>query len=76
MTFARKTILVTGATGFIGGRLVERLVLEEGANVRALVRNFSSASRIARFPVAMIRGDLTEADKVREAMQGCDVVFH
>lgn len=76
MVFAGKTILVTGATGFIGGRVVERLVLEEGAKVRALVRNFSSASRIARFPVDMIHGDLTEADKLREAMQGCDVVFH
>ncbi len=76
MTFKGKTILVTGATGFIGGRVVERLLLEEGANVRALVRNFSSAARIARFPIAMIRGDLTEADKVSEAMQGCDIVFH
>ena len=76
MTLAGKTILVTGATGFIGGRVVERLLLEENANVRALVRNFSSAARIARFPINMIHGDLTQADKVREAMQGCDIVFH
>ena len=43
-------VLVTGATGFIGGRLVERLVVEEGAAVRALVRNFSRApaSRASR----------------------------
>lgn len=76
MIFEGKTILVTGASGFIGGRVVERLVLEEGANVRALVRNFSSASRIARFPIDMVHGDLIDADKVREAMQGCDIVFH
>ncbi len=76
MCLQGKTVLVTGATGFIGGRVVERLLLEEGAKVRALVRNFSTASRIARFPLDMIHGDLTEADKVREAMQGCDVVFH
>ena len=76
MTLAGKTILVTGATGFIGGRVVERLLLEENANVRALVRNFSSAARIARFPINMIHGDLTQAEKVREAMQGCDIVFH
>src|SRR3954462_12358629 len=68
--------LVTGATGFIGGRLVERLVREEGASVRALVRNFANAPRIARFAIEMIPGDLSSADVLERAAAGCDVVFH
>lgn len=71
-----KTVLVTGGTGFIGGRLVEKLVLEQRARVRVLVRNFVRAARISRFPVEMIGGDLTDFDSVLRAVQGCDIVFH
>jgi nucleoside-diphosphate-sugar epimerase len=68
--------LVTGATGFIGGRLAERLVLEHGAEVRALVRNLAGAARLARFPVTVVRGDVTSPSDLEAAAQGCDVVFH
>ncbi len=71
-----RTVLVTGATGFIGGRLVEHLIRTEGARVRALVRNFANASRLARFAVDMAPGDLLSADAVERAVAGCDVVFH
>ena len=47
MKLKGKRILVTGGTGFIGGRLVEKLILEHNAEVRVLVRDFSRASRIA-----------------------------
>ncbi len=69
-------VLVTGATGFIGGRLVERLVREEGATVRALVRNFANAPRIARFGIEMVAGDLLSPDALDRAVDGCEVVFH
>jgi nucleoside-diphosphate-sugar epimerase len=69
-------VLVTGATGFIGGRLVEVLVREHGADVRALVRNFTNASRIARLPVEMVPGDVTDAAAVAAAARGCDVIIH
>jgi nucleoside-diphosphate-sugar epimerase len=69
-------ILVTGATGFIGGRLVERLIVEEGAQVRALVRNFANVPRIARFPVDMVSGDLSTPDAIERAVAGCDFVIH
>ena len=61
MMFRGRRVLVTGATGFIGGRLLERLVVEEGATVRALVRDFSRAPRIARFPIEMIAGETYRA---------------
>ena len=69
-------VLVTGGTGFIGGRLIERLVLDYDADVRVLVRNFARASRIVRFPVKMIHGDVADLTAVRKAMEGCEIVFH
>lgn len=74
--FAGRKVLVTGATGFIGGRLAERLTLEHGAEVRALVRNLAAASRLARFPVTVSRGDVTDPAALAEAARGCDVIFH
>ncbi len=71
-----KTALVTGGTGFIGGRLVEKLVLEHGCRVRVLVRNFTKAARIASYPVELLPGDITERVTVERAIRGCDVVFH
>lgn len=75
-TLGSARVLVTGATGFIGGRLVERLILDEGARVRVLLRNFARAPRIARFPIEMIAGDLTDAAAVRQAAADCELVVH
>jgi len=71
-----RRVLVTGGTGFIGGRLVERLVLGCNANVRVLVRNFAHVSRIARFPIEMVHGNVVEPDDVEQAVSGCEIVFH
>jgi nucleoside-diphosphate-sugar epimerase len=71
-----RRVLITGAGGFIGSRLAERLVLEHGAEVRALVRNLAGAARLARFPVTVLRGDVTSATDLAVAIQGCDFVFH
>jgi len=76
MSLRGRHILVTGATGFIGCRLVEKLVLEHGAAVRVLVRRLANAARVARFDVDIVQGDVTDPKAVGRAMQGCDVVIH
>lgn len=78
-----KTVLVTGADGFIGSHLVERLV-ELGAKVRALVFYNSwnhigwladADPRLLR-QVEIILGDIRDAERTRLAVQGCSYVFH
>ena len=76
MDLTGKKIFITGATGFIGGRLAERLILEHGLQVRALVRNFAHASRLARLPVEMVGGDVLDPESLDQAIHGCQVVFH
>jgi nucleoside-diphosphate-sugar epimerase len=68
--------LVTGATGFIGTRLVERLFEEGRTDVAAPVRNYFTCAPVARFPVKMPRVDLLDRGRVREALRGARFVFH
>ncbi|MFC7555794.1 NAD-dependent epimerase/dehydratase family protein [Pseudoroseomonas wenyumeiae] len=68
-------VAITGATGFIGGRLAERL-LEQGAEVRCLVRSMGAAVRLARLPVEIHKVDLTDAAGVTEALKDVQFVFH
>jgi nucleoside-diphosphate-sugar epimerase len=70
------TVLVTGGTGFIGGRLVEKLVLDRGESVRVLLRSYARATRVARFDVELVKADLADTARLADAMRGCDVVFH
>ena len=69
-------VLVLGTTGYIGGRLVPRL-LAGGYRVRTLTR---SAARIAALPwaeqVEVVEGDAMDADAVGEAMADVDIVYH
>ena len=71
-----KKFMITGATGSIGGRLVERLFIEHEAEVSALVRTFAHASRLSRFPVEMVHGDITNEAALDRAIDGCDAVIH
>ncbi len=67
--------LVTGATGFIGGHLAQRLV-EEGYQVRCLARDTSDTSLLERLDVEIAPGDLTSGSSLARAAKGCRYVFH
>ena len=76
-SLAGKTVFVTGGSGFIGGRLVESLVCDHGAKVRALVhRPFAGALRMARYGVDFVPAPMTDYEAMREATEGCDTIFH
>jgi nucleoside-diphosphate-sugar epimerase len=75
-TLSGKKIFVTGGTGFVGGRLIERLSIECRASVRVLVQRLQRASRIARFPIELVHGDVTDAQAVARAARDCDIIFH
>jgi nucleoside-diphosphate-sugar epimerase len=66
--------LVTGATGFLGGRLVRELI-GRGHEVAALVRPGSDATAVPT-GAELVRGDVTDAASLAPAMAGRDVVFH
>lgn len=67
--------LITGATGFIGGHLAQRLV-EDGHQVRCLVRESSDTSLLDSLDVEIVVGDLTSARSLTRATKGCRYVLH
>ncbi|MBI4187137.1 MAG: NAD-dependent epimerase/dehydratase family protein [Chloroflexi bacterium] len=67
--------LVTGATGFIGGNLVREL-LNQGYQVRALVRQGSDRRNIQGLDIEVAFGDLCDRPSLDRAVDGCDVLFH
>ena len=83
MELENKKVLITGADGFIGSHLTERL-LEEGCQVKAFVyyNSFNSWGWIDSFSkeqkekLEIFAGDVRDPNGVRTAMQGVDVVFH
>jgi dTDP-glucose 4,6-dehydratase len=81
MNWSDKKVLVTGAGGFIGSHLTERLV-ELGAKTRAFVRYSSSGSwgwldqSPRKNDVEVMLGDIRDPDTVAYALDGVDIVFH
>jgi nucleoside-diphosphate-sugar epimerase len=69
------TAFVTGGSGFIGGRLVERLAAE-GWTVRALARSDPSAEAVRARGAQAVRGDLDDVAAMTEGARDADAVFH
>lgn len=66
---------VTGATGFVGSH-VARVLSEQGADLRLLVRSSSNTKNIEGLRAERVVGDLRDPASLEKAMAGCEVVFH
>ncbi len=75
MSLAGKQVLVTGATGFLGGALARRLI-QEGAHVRVLARFAQKAASLVELGAATTQGDLTDHNSLYNAAENCEIVFH
>ena len=69
------TVLVTGATGFVGAAVV-RALSSSGERVRALVRPGSDRINLDALKVESVDGDITVTDTLTSAMAGCRFIFH
>ncbi len=70
-----RPVLVTGAGGFVGGRLAGRLA-ELGVSVRALARRAEHVRRLQAHGIQAVLGDLRQPDSLADAVRDCRVVFH
>jgi len=74
-TTHKKTILVTGANGFVGARL-SKVLLKRGYAVRALARKTSDLTRLEDMAVDLVYGELSDFPSLKEAASAVDVVIH
>ncbi|KAB2909194.1 MAG: NAD-dependent epimerase/dehydratase family protein [Ignavibacteriaceae bacterium] len=72
---SEKTALVTGANGFVGSHLVDRL-LAEGYRVKCIVRKTSNLQWLKGKPVELINAGLGNKEELKKAIEGCSLVFH
>ena len=70
-----RTALVTGATGFIGGRLATELA-DRGWRVRCLVRNRKRAQRLADRGLELVEGDVLDPGSLRGSGEGAEVAYY
>ena len=69
------SVLVTGATGFVGSAVARQLV-SRGETVRVLVRAGGDRRNIAALPVEPVEGDLRDGESLVRALRGCRALYH
>jgi dihydroflavonol-4-reductase len=68
-------VFITGATGFIGASLA-RVLLDEGYDVKALVRPGTDPRNLAGLDIELCRGDLRDKGSLERGLAGCDTLYH
>src|SRR5438046_7974557 len=68
-------IFITGATGYIGNQLALKLANSNNI-VHALVRNRGGVDSLNHPAIKLFKGDITDINSIKEAMDGCEQVFH
>lgn len=68
-------VLITGATGLLGGHLIKELQ-QRGEKIRALVLPVENADSLLKQGVAVVRGDITDAGSLAPAVEQIDLIFH
>jgi nucleoside-diphosphate-sugar epimerase len=68
-------VLITGATGLLGGHLIKELQ-ERGETIRALVLPVENADKLIKQGIEVVRGDITDASSLGPAVKDVDLIFH
>ena len=68
-------VLITGATGLLGGHLIKELQ-QRGEDIRALVLPVENADKLTKQGVEVVRGDITDAHTLAPAVKDVELVFH
>ena len=76
VNLSNSRVFITGGTGFIGGRIAERLWLDYQIPARCLVHNYAGASRLARLPATLCAGNMLDRNSLEKGLGKCNVVFH
>ncbi|MBI2024668.1 MAG: NAD-dependent epimerase/dehydratase family protein [Candidatus Harrisonbacteria bacterium] len=71
-----KKVLITGATGFIGGALVKRLLKNKNYKIICLVRDLSKAAKLKELGAELVKWDMTDSQNVEDAMRNASIVIH
>src|ERR1700737_2877535 len=68
-------VLITGATGLLGGHLIKQLQ-DRGEHIRALVLPVENTDKLTAQGVEVVRGDITDASTLAPAVKDIDLIFH